>query len=906
MPLSTLLHPDDAAAYVSNFEQNATSGTPYAVERRYLRPDGSTIWCEIHVNFVRGENEEVVSAIALMLDITERREMDEQRTHAIEMLRMSLRGANAGLFELDLVDFSLQLSPEAARIYGLPETHGEYLSHEGWLGLVHPEDCSLPAPTSTRPEMDRTPISFEFRVRDPDGTVRWLSSLSLPIPIDKGKHNRIVGLIFDNTERKRTEQRLLAGEEHMQMVERAAHIGTYRTDANMISTCSKQFYRNFGLDEDTPQLSEQAYAALIHPKDREKAARQGHEAMASNADSIENEFRIIRADDGEVRWMFNRTRFLRDPEGRMVSAVGAHMDITDRKRAEEAARAGEALNLSIIEASADCIALLDIEGRLTFVNQHGLDTAGVDDFSRIAGVKWAEYWPGAAGAALAEAIETARSGGVGRFTGSTQSAAGDEHWWDVAITPVRGDAGTADALLAISRDVTEQRNSVERVRWAACHDAMTGLPNRRFFQERLQDALGDAALAGRTVGLLVLDVDNLKEVNDDRGHDAGDELLRVFSERLRQAVRPTDSVARLGGDEFAVILHPLGDDDDVAAIVGPILGCLQSPFNYLGKSVDCRASVGVAVYPEQGGTPDELMKNADLALYSAKLSHRGSMTMFAPDMRAEMQTRISMLNLARDAIRQGLIEPFYQPKVNLRTGKLAGFEALLRWRHPSLGVQAPVTITEAFGDVELARQIGEHMQARVFADMRRWLDQGLTFHHVAINTSAAEFRKDDFAEQLLERLKRAAVPPELVEVEITEKTAFLGKNSEYVVRALNVLRQHRVRVALDDFGTGFSSLSHLKVLPVDILKIDQSFVNDIVGSGDNDDAAIVLAVINLGRSLKIEVIAEGVERPSQAAFLRANGCDTGQGYLFGQAVPAMQVPKLIAIRRRGARNMIAA
>jgi diguanylate cyclase (GGDEF)-like protein/PAS domain S-box-containing protein len=836
-----------------------------------------------------------------MLDITRRREVDEERIHAIKMLNMALQGADAGLFELDLEDFSLWLTPEAIRIYGLPETHGPHLSHESWRQLLHPDDRAIPPPISSGAEAVSKPVALDFRVRDADGKVRWVRSLSHAIPSAKGEMTRIAGLIFDDTERTEAEQKLLASEEHLQLVQSAAHIGTYQTDTNMVSVCSKQFYRNLGLDEDTAELSEEAYAALIHPDDREKAAREGYAAMASNADSIENEFRIVRANDGEVRWMFNRTRYLRDADGRMTAAVGAHMDITDRKRAEEAARAGAALNLSITEASADCIALLDLDGRLTFVNRHGLAAAGIDDFEQIAGKKWAEFWPGATGVALGAAIEEARAGGVGRFTGSTRTGTAEECWWDIAITPVRGEAGVPDALLAISRDVSEQRRSVERAQWAAGHDAMTGLPNRRGFQDQLQNSLQEAAAAGRRVGLLVLDIDNLKEVNDDRGHDAGDALLRTFSERLRLAVRPTDSVARLGGDEFAVILRQLGEGDDVAAIVAPILERLQIPVHHLGKSLDCRASAGVALYPEQGKTPDELMKNADLALYAAKLSRRGSMTMFAPDMRAEMQNRVSMLNLARYAIREGLIEPYYQPKVNLRTGKLAGFEALLRWRHSSLGVQPPATIAEAFGDVELAIQIGERMQQRVFADMRRWLDRGLHFHNVAINTSGAEFRKDDFAEQLLARLKRADVPPELVEVEITEKTAFLGKNSDYVVRALEVLRAHRVRVALDDFGTGFSSLSHLKDLPVDVLKIDQSFVCDIAGTPDSDDAAIVLAVLNLGRSLNIEVVAEGIEQESQAAFLRANGCDTGQGYLFGKAVPAAEVPGLIEARLRGVR-----
>ena len=902
-PLSALLHPDDAAEHVRNFRDNVVTGTPYAAERRYVRPDGSLVWCEIQVSFVRGGNGDVESAITVLLDITKRRELDEQRDHAIKMLHMAVQGADAGLFELDTEDFSLWLTPEALRIYGLPEAHGPHLSHAEWRTLLHPDDLVIPPPIESGAQAVSKPIALEFRVRDKDGKIRWLRSLSHTIPSAKGEMKRLAGLVFDDTERKLAEQKLQASEEHMQMVQRAAHIGTYQTDANMISVCSKQFYRNLGLDEDTPQLSEEEYAALIHPEDREKASREGHDAMASNAETLENEFRIIRANDGEERWMFNRTRYLRDAEGRMIGAVGAHMDVTDRKRAEEAARAGEALNLSITEASADGIVLLDMEGHLTFMNGQALAAAGREDFAPLAGRPWAECWPLGVRDSLAEAIEAAREGGVGRFTGSSRSGDGAETWWDVAVTPVRGATSGPGALLAISRDVTEQRRTVERVRWAAGHDAMTGLPNRRVFHEQLQETLAEAKESGGRVGLLILDIDHFKEVNDDRGHDAGDALLRVFSERLRLAVRSTDTVARLGGDEFAVILRHLSGKDDMTEIVPPILERLQVPFSHFGRSLDCRASVGAALYPDQGETPDELIKNADLALYAAKLSHRGTVTMFAPDMRAEMQNRISMLNLARDAIRQGLIEPFYQPKTDMRTGKLTGFEALLRWRHPSLGVQAPATIAEAFGDVELASQIGARMQELVFADMRRWLDSGLDFHHVAINTSGAEFRKNDFAEQLLARLDKAGVPPERLEVEITEKTAFLGKNSEHVVRALEVLREHRVRVALDDFGTGFSSLSHLKELPVDVLKIDQSFVRDIAGTPDSDDAAIVLAVLNLGRSLNIEVVAEGVEHQSQAAFLRANGCDTAQGFLFGKAVPAGAVPALIESGLPGAQEI---
>ena len=278
---------------------------------------------------------------------------------------MAVQGADAGLFELDLEDFSLPPElPRRCASTACPELARRLMSAtRNGCSLLHPDDSTLPPPLASGAQLGSEPVAFEFRVRDTDGKVRWLRSLSHAIPSATDSMTRLAGLVFDDTERKLAEQKLLASEEHMQMVQRAAHIGTYQTDMNMVSICSKQFYRNLGVDEDTPRLSEADYAALIHPEDRAKAAAEGHAAMASNADSIENEFRIVRADDGEVRWMFNRTRYLRDAKGRMIGAIGAHMDITDRKRAEEAARAGEALNLSIIEASADCIALLDVDGQ---------------------------------------------------------------------------------------------------------------------------------------------------------------------------------------------------------------------------------------------------------------------------------------------------------------------------------------------------------------------------------------------------------------------------------------------------------------------------------------------------------------------------------------------------------------
>lgn len=448
-------------------------------------------------------------------------------------------------------------------------------------------------------------------------------------------------------------------------------------------------------------------------------------------------------------------------------------------------------------------------------------------------------------------------------------------------------AGKPVHLEGFMSDFTDPKRAEAELKWAAMHDPLTKLPNRALFQQWLDEALARAGGSGAHVGLLLLDLDDFKQVNDSLGHDAGDKLLCTLAERLQSVTSDGDLVARLGGDEFAMILSSVGGEDDVIAAAERTLTCLKEPCNYDGRLLDCRATIGASVYPHHGLHRTELLKQADVALYIAKSSGRGRMKIFEPAMRAKMQNRTSMLSLAREAIRCDLIEPFYQPKIDLRTGKVAGFEALLRWRHEHRGMQPPSTIAAAFEDADLACAISDRMIDRAVADMRRWLDQGVDFGHVAVNASAAEFRSGDFADRLLRRLAGASVPTSRFQLEITE-TVFLGRGAEYVEQALKQLSDAGVEIALDDFGTGYASLTHLKQFPVDVIKVDRSFVGDL--ENDADAAPIIRALINLGQSLNIKIVAEGIETEAQHQFLVAQGCDYGQGYFYGKAAPASQVP----------------
>jgi diguanylate cyclase (GGDEF)-like protein len=423
----------------------------------------------------------------------------------------------------------------------------------------------------------------------------------------------------------------------------------------------------------------------------------------------------------------------------------------------------------------------------------------------------------------------------------------------------------------------------------ANHDPLTGLPNRLVLQNVL-DTLADGLRADRRRALLVLDIDNFKLINDTLGHDAGDALLRTFAERLKAAVRSEDLIARLGGDEFAVVIDAQSDDE-VDAAAQKIFGQLAAPFVHEGRLLECNASIGAAFYPTDGDRRSELMKAADIALYAAKSAGRGRLKIFRSEMRNAFQAQNSMMFLARRALIADDVLPHYQPKVDLRSGRIVGFEALLRWRDSAGALRRPAEIAAAFEDPALSAAISERMIGRTFADIRAWLDAGIDFGHVAINVAASEFRSGQFAQELLAKLESANIPPERVQVEITE-TVFLGRGADHVEQALNLLNGAAVRIALDDFGTGYASLAQLMHFPVDLLKIDKSFVREIGRKADAE--AITKAIVNLGRSLAIDVVAEGIETAEQELYLLGLGCRMGQGHLYSRAVPSEAVALMLA------------
>ncbi|HWL03852.1 MAG TPA: EAL domain-containing protein [Xanthobacteraceae bacterium] len=461
---------------------------------------------------------------------------------------------------------------------------------------------------------------------------------------------------------------------------------------------------------------------------------------------------------------------------------------------------------------------------------------------------------------------------------------------DVLLAASSLDTNDPPGIISGIVDITRRKQAEALVQHAALHDGLTGLPNRAHFHQHLGRLLASPRQDGERIGVLLVDIDAFKDINDTMGHDAGDTLLVQIAQRLRSGTPHTAFVARLGGDEFVITLGGLLAADDFQQIAERLLDSLRRNAMFIGREMVVRASIGIAIAPDHDSSPIELLKDADLALYTAKGQGRDRAVIYSPDMRLAMEQRVQLLENVEDALRHQRIIPFYQPSISLRTGAFAGIEALARWQHPGRGLQSPAAFLAAFDHPPLATEIGITMMRQVAADMRRWLDAGLEFGRVSVNFTSSEFGDPQLARRALAIFEAAGVPPSRLGVEVTE-TVFLGRDPRQVADILQQFHASGVQISLDDFGTGFASLTHLKKFPVDEIKIDQSFIQDI--ETDPSDATIVKAVIGLARSLRKMVTAEGVETQGQAEFLRANGCDNAQGFLFTKPVAADRMAALL-------------
>ncbi len=607
--------------------------------------------------------------------------------------------------------------------------------------------------------------------------------------------------------------------------------------------------------------------------------------MQANGGHIVGGESRLRHKDGHELWVRTTAHFIRDAAGNVVGVEGTTRDNTRQRRAEEEQR----LAAKVFESSGEAIMITDAEGCIVSVNQA---------FSRITGYAAAD-----AVGRNASMLASGRHGS--EFFGDMWRSILDTGYWQgelwnrrrsgeifpgwLGISSVRDTDGKITHFVGIFSDISERKAVEAKIAFLAHHDALTGLPNRLLLKDRMEQAMVHGERNGNKVALLFVDLDRFKAVNDSFGHPVGDALLRDAAQRLLACVRDSDTISRHGGDEFLVVLTDLNSSEVPAQIAGKIMAVLGQPFHVDDHEARISASVGIAVYPEDGTGFDELLKKADTAMYHAKQAGRNAFRFYTQRMNADVQERLDLHSRLRSALELEEFVLYYQPLVDLKNGRIVGGEALLRWKSPGHGLIAPESFIAAAEHSGLSVPLGEWVLQEACRELARWHAEGHPQLSMAVNISAIQFRRGDVEETVLRALVASGATPAALELELTESILIDG--AEQVLGTIRRIQALGVRLAIDDFGTGYSSLAYLKRFAVDKLKIDQSFVRDI--ETDQDDAAIVRAVIQMARSLDLKVVAEGVESEAVAEQLRAMQCDLVQGYHFGRPMPAAEFRLLI-------------
>jgi diguanylate cyclase (GGDEF)-like protein/PAS domain S-box-containing protein len=798
----------------------------------------------------------------------------------------------------------------ACDFYGY--TYDELCSMRIW-------DINVLGEESVRTEMANAAAQqrsyFVFRHRRSTGEIRDVEVHSGPI--DVGERRLLYSIIHDITERKHAEERLATSNAQRKAVlDAATRVSIIASDPDgTITVFNAGAERMLGYTADE-MIGKRTLLDLHDPLELEehgaglerefRRAIGGFDVLAMRAAIFgleEREWTFVRK-NGDTATVHVAVTAIRGEDASITGFLHVATDVTARKHAEEMLRKQSAA----MQASMDGMGILNERLDFTYANEALARLFGFNDAYDIVGKNLCDlYEPPEQVRFVTIIMPQVLQRGRWRGEASGQRRDGAQFPQEISLTlldvapsrsvaPARnvapatspagaaGGGGATHGFVCVVRDITERTYAEEQIKHLAYHDALTGLPNRLLFKDRVTVALSHAQRDNSRLAVLFLDLDRFKVINDSLGHNIGDQLLQAVASRVQSCVRDSDTLARLGGDEFTLLLPGLVRSDDAAPIADKILDAVRQPFHIEGREFYITTSIGISLYPEDGSDAESLIKNADTAMYQAKEQGRDNYQLFNAYVNARALQRITIEHGLRRALAAGELEVHYQPIYDFRSGRISGMEALLRWTHPELGPIPPgvfIPLAESTGAMV---PIGAWVLRTACAQVKAWHEAGFRSLSLAVNLSVTQLHQGDLVERVRQILDETQLPPRLLELEITESSAMLSPETS--IRTLYDLKKLGIRISLDDFGTGHSSLSYLKRFPIDTLKIDQSFVSDI--NSDPDTAAIVTAIIAMAHSLRLKVIAEGVELTEQANFLRRYGCDQMQGYLVKPPVPASE------------------
>jgi diguanylate cyclase (GGDEF)-like protein/PAS domain S-box-containing protein len=620
--------------------------------------------------------------------------------------------------------------------------------------------------------------------------------------------------------------------------------------------------------------AKRSFNSIIHPEDQERVRQVVEDALARHV-SFSLEYRIVTADQS-IRWFSDSGQGLWNETGKLLFLDGVLLDITEHKKAQE--------QLTLLSAACDqspaSIVITDHSGNIQYVNPRFEEITGYT-LEEVKGKNPRILKTGHTSPKQYQQLWQTISSGKTWYGEFLNRKKNGEYFWETAsIAPVKDINGQIAYFVAVKEDITRHKETSELLAYQAQYDLLTELPNRALALDHLQLALSQARRDDEYVALLLVDLDSFKGINETLGHDAGDRLLCQVAKRLKGCIQQGNTVARLGGDEFLVLLQGLEDLGSIGTVANQILTAIQLP--YLLDGVECysSASIGIATYPLDGESPSILLRNADIALYKAKNAGRNGIKFFEAGMNLDAQRRHQIANQLRRALEFDEFYLVYQPALDLQNNCVVGAEALLRWENPSLGNVSPGEFIPVAEETGLIISIGNWVINQACQQAKQWQQILGSNFRLAVNLSPQQFRTPQLISVIRHALARNKLPANYLELEITER--LLLDDSPVTQKLMEQLQLMDLRLAIDDFGTGYSALSYLRKFSLNILKIDRSFITDL--AEDENLEALVKAIISMAHELELEVIAEGIETEAQLAFLKAQGCDFGQGHLFSRAL----------------------
>jgi len=636
-----------------------------------------------------------------------------------------------------------------------------------------------------------------------------------------------------------------------------------------------------GMSQDQTILNGQQWHRMIHPKDLSKFRLYTYKFIEKHDIHYQIEFRV----QGEIDWVWLKLlgEISHSDEHQVPQRMtGTLVDITAQRTAEEQIK----LYASVFDNTSDAIVILNSSLNIIAVNQ---------SFSKITKYSREEMdsqplsilHHGDSSQEIQQQLRV-----TGSWSGEVKDKRkdGSEYVLELALNTVTPTSEQEfNYIVAVFSDITERKQTEDELFFMANYDALTKLPNRAMFSNMLNGAIASAKRNNSKIALLFIDLDKFKQVNDTLGHDAGDELLIQSAQRFKSQLRATDNVARLAGDEFTIILEDINDSREIYTIASAIQKDFQRSFDIMAQTANIGTSIGISIYPNDGDNADKLLKNADTAMYFAKTNGRNSFHFFDQTMNAQAERRNLLEFELRQALENNQIRIHYQPKIDTSTMKVWGFEALARWEHPTQGEISPFEFIPIAEEAGLIREIGLYVFERATIQLQQWHTQGYVGLHMAVNVSAREFQLSDYPIEIAKVLNSLTINAKFIELELTE--SIVMENPQKMTLMLDVIKNLGLSLSIDDFGTGYSSLSYLQRLPVDVLKVDQSFVRDIEDKPHS--ASIAKAIISMAHSLGLTVVAEGVETKAQLEFFIQQRCALIQGYYFSKPLPVAQAQEYL-------------